>query len=99
MNAKPGDLLLLMAGDTDKIRKQMNELRLHMGDELGLRNPEEFKPVWIMDFPLLEWEDLEIRHSEAHRTKAPMREMTGEQARISAGNTIADRRAWCRNKV
>ena len=65
-NAKPGDLLLLLSGDTDKVRKQMNELRLHMGDELGLRNPNVFKPLWVLDFPLLEWDEESNRYHAMH---------------------------------
>lgn len=56
-NAKPGDLLLVLSGELNTTRNQMNELRLHMGDELGLRNPNVFKPLWVVDFPLLEWDE------------------------------------------
>jgi aspartyl-tRNA synthetase len=49
-----GDLLCIMAGGADKTRKQLNELRLHMGELLGLRDPWTFKPLWVVDFPLLE---------------------------------------------
>lgn len=65
-NAKPGDLLLVMSGELDKTRKQMNELRLHMGDELGLRNPGVFKPLWVVDFPLLEWDEESGRYHAMH---------------------------------
>lgn len=65
-NAKPGDLLLVLSGDLDKTRKQMNELRLHMGNELGLRNPNVFKPLWVLDFPLLEWDDESGRYHAMH---------------------------------
>ncbi len=65
-NAKPGDLLLVLSGELDKTRKQMNELRLHMGDELGLRNPNEFKPLWVVDFPLLEWDEDTARYHAMH---------------------------------
>ena len=65
-NAKPGDLLLVLSGDLDKVRKQMNELRLHMGNELGLRNPNVFKPLWVMDFPLLEWDEESGRYHAMH---------------------------------
>ena len=72
MNAKPGDLLLLMAGDTDKIRKQMNELRLHVAAQLGLRKADEFAPLWVVDFPLLEWdEDTERYHAMHHPFTSP----------------------------
>ncbi|RFC54258.1 aspartate--tRNA ligase [Brumimicrobium aurantiacum] len=64
--AKPGDLILVMSGDTDDVRSQMNDLRLHMGDELGLRNPNEFKPLWVIDFPLLEWDEDSNRYHAMH---------------------------------
>lgn len=70
--AKPGDLILVLSGTTDKVSKQMNELRLHMGDELGLRNPNEFKPLWVVDFPLLEWdEETERYHAMHHPFTSP----------------------------
>jgi aspartyl-tRNA synthetase len=65
-NAKPGDLLLVLCGDLVKTRKQMNELRLHMGNELGLRNPNVFKPLWVLDFPLLEWDEESGRYHAMH---------------------------------
>jgi aspartyl-tRNA synthetase len=65
-SAKPGDLLLVLSGDLDKTRKQMNELRLHMGNELGLRNPNIFKPLWVLDFPLLEWDEESGRYHAMH---------------------------------
>lgn len=64
--AKPGDLLLVLSGETNTVRKQMNELRLHMGDELNLRDPNVFKPVWILDFPLLEWDEESERYHAMH---------------------------------
>lgn len=71
-NAKPGDLLLVLSGELDKTRKQMNELRLHMGNELGLRNPNVFKPLWVVDFPLLEWdEDTQRWHAMHHPFTSP----------------------------
>ena len=63
---QPGDLLLVLCGSLDKARKQMNELRLHMGNELGLRNPNVFKPLWVMDFPLLEWDEENERYHAMH---------------------------------
>ena len=55
--AQPGDLLLILAGETDKTRKQLNELRLEMGNRLGLRPADQFNPLWVVDFPLLEWDE------------------------------------------
>ncbi len=65
-NAKPGDLLLVLSGELEKTRKQMNELRLHMGNQLGLRNPNIFKPLWVLDFPLLEWDEESNRFHAMH---------------------------------
>ncbi len=56
-NAQPGDLMLILAGEKDKTRKQLCELRLEMGSRLNLRNPNEYKALWITDFPLLEWDE------------------------------------------
>ena len=65
-NAKPGDLILVLSGELEKTRKQMNELRLHMGNELGLRNPNQFAPLWVLDFPLLEWDENSNRYHAMH---------------------------------
>ncbi len=64
--AKPGDLILVLSGDIDKTRKQMNELRLHLGTMLGLRNPNVYKPLWVLDFPLLEWDEESNRYHAMH---------------------------------
>ena len=72
MGAEPGDLMLIMAGEMDKVRKQLNELRLEIAEQLGLRNPEEFAPLWVVDFPLLEWdEDTERYHAMHHPFTSP----------------------------
>lgn len=63
---RPGDLLLVLSGDLSATRKQMGELRLHMGNELGLRNPEEYAPLWVVDFPLMEWDEEEGRYFAMH---------------------------------
>ena len=65
-NMQAGDLLLVLCGGLEKTRKQMNELRLHIGNELGLRNPNVFKPLWVMDFPLLEWDEENERYHAMH---------------------------------
>ncbi|KAA6440713.1 aspartate--tRNA ligase [Dyadobacter flavalbus] len=65
-NAKPGDLILLMSGQADKTRKQLNELRLEMGSRLGLRNPDEYRVLWVLDFPLLEYGEAENRWFAMH---------------------------------
>ncbi len=57
MGAKPGDLMLILAGEEEKTRKQLGELRLEMGRRMGLMTPGDFKPLWVLDFPLLEWDE------------------------------------------
>ncbi|WP_017730246.1 aspartate--tRNA ligase [Nafulsella turpanensis] len=66
MEAKPGDLLLVLSGDTSHTRRAMNELRLHMGSELGLRKPDEYQPLWVLDFPLLEYDEETKRYHAMH---------------------------------
>ena len=65
-NAKAGDLILIISGQADKARKQLNELRLEMGNRLGLRKPEEYKVLWVVDFPLLEFGEDENRWFAMH---------------------------------
>ena len=64
--AKPGDLMLILAGDTMKTRKQLCELRLEMGSRLGLRDPQKFSCLWVIDFPLFEWDDETQRFYAMH---------------------------------
>lgn len=65
-DAQPGDLLLILAGDVFKTRKALNELRLEMGNRLGLRDPKVYKPMWVIDFPLLEWDEDSHRFYAMH---------------------------------
>ncbi len=65
-NARPGDLMLILAGETMKTRKQLCELRLEMGSQLGLRNPQEFSCLWVVDFPLFEWDEETQRYYAMH---------------------------------
>ncbi|GAB5556097.1 MAG: aspartate--tRNA ligase [Schleiferiaceae bacterium] len=70
--AEAGDLMLILAGEADKTRKALNDLRLHLAEELGLRNPEEYAPLWVLDFPLLEWdEETERYHAMHHPFTSP----------------------------
>jgi aspartyl-tRNA synthetase len=66
MNAVPGDLLLVLAGGKDKTQSALNDLRLEMGDRLGLRDKNKFAPCWVVDFPLLEWNEDEKRFFAKH---------------------------------
>lgn len=73
LNTQPGDLVLVLAGpNKDKVRKQMNELRLEMGSRLGLRDKDKFSALWVLDFPLLEWdEETERYHAMHHPFTSP----------------------------
>jgi len=66
MQAKPGDLLLILSGAKDHTRNALNELRLKLGSDLGLRKKDEFKVLWVIDFPLLEWDDETRRYYAMH---------------------------------
>ena len=64
--SEPGDLILIMAGGKDKVRKQLNELRLEMGTRLGLRDKNTYSALWVLDFPLLEWDEESGRYHAMH---------------------------------
>ena len=65
-NAQPDDLILILAGKESRTRKALGELRLEMGSRLGYRNPEVFAPLWVVDFPLLEWDEETQRFYAMH---------------------------------
>lgn len=70
--AKPGDLLLILSGEKTKTQKALNELRLKMGDQLGLRDKNKFSALWVIDFPLLEWNEETNRwHAMHHPFTSP----------------------------
>jgi aspartyl-tRNA synthetase len=64
--ANPGDLVLILAGEASKTRRALSELRLRLGDELGLREKNTFAPLWVVDFPLLEWDEETKRFYAMH---------------------------------
>ncbi|HMQ90067.1 MAG TPA: aspartate--tRNA ligase [Flavilitoribacter sp.] len=66
MGAKPGDMLFVLSGEEEKTRKQLSELRLELGRRLGLMKPGDFKPLWVVDFPLLEWDEETQRFYAMH---------------------------------
>ncbi len=73
--AKPGDLILVLAGDRDLTLKALSELRLEMGNRLELRDPDLFKPLWVVDFPLLDWDEETKRfHAMHHPFTSPYEE-------------------------
>ena len=70
--AKAGDLILVMGGDAHKTRTQLSALRMELAEQLGLRDPEVFAPLWVVDFPLLEWDEKSKRfHAMHHPFTAP----------------------------
>lgn len=70
--AKKGDLMLILSGNANKVRPQLSALRMELGNRLGFRNPKEFAPLWVVDFPLLEWdEDSERYHAMHHPFTSP----------------------------
>jgi aspartyl-tRNA synthetase len=73
--AKAGDIIFILSGETDKARKQLSELRLELGNRMGLRDPSVFKPLWVVDFPLLEWDEETQRfYAMHHPFTSPKRE-------------------------
>lgn len=73
--AEPGDLILVMSGDKDKTRKALGELRLHVGGLLGLRDKNKFSALWVIDFPLFEWDEEARRFNAMHHPfTSPKRE-------------------------
>jgi aspartyl-tRNA synthetase len=87
--AKPGDMIFVLCGNTDKTRTQLSALRMELATRLGLRNPDEFAPLWVLDFPLLEWdEDSERYHAMHHPFTSPKPEdmhlITTEPGKIRA---------------
>ncbi|NLA23908.1 MAG: aspartate--tRNA ligase [Bacteroidales bacterium] len=74
-DAKPGDLILVLAGDKDLCLKALGELRLEMGNRMDLRNPNEFAPLWVIDFPLFEWDEETQRfYAKHHPFTSPKKE-------------------------
>ena len=70
--AQPGDLICILSGETSKVRGQLSALRMELAERLGLRKPDEFAPLWVIDFPLLEWdEDTERYHAMHHPFTSP----------------------------
>lgn len=74
-NAKEGDLILILSGPANKTRAQLSALRMELGNRLGLRKPNEFAPLWVVDFPLLEWDEESQRfHAMHHPFTSPKKE-------------------------
>lgn len=65
-HAKPGDLICVLSGESHKVRTQLSALRMHLATQLGLRKKDDFAPLWVVDFPLLEWEEETQRYHAMH---------------------------------
>ncbi len=89
MDAKPGDLLLIMSGDKMKTRKQLCELRLEMGNRLGLRDRNQFAPLWVIDFPLFEWDEETQRYYAMHHPFTSPNPDDIDKLRTDTGNVRA----------
>ncbi len=71
-HANPGDLIVILSGNADKTRNQLSALRMELAERLGLRKSSEFAPLWVLDFPLLEWdEDSQRFHAMHHPFTSP----------------------------
>jgi aspartyl-tRNA synthetase len=95
LKAQPGDLMLVLAGEIQATRQALGALRLRMGDALGLRTKEQFAPLWIVDFPLLEWDTATQRYHARHHPftapqpeDIPLLEKTPEAVRSNAYDLV-----------
>lgn len=89
MDAKPGDLILVMTGEKMKVRKQLCELRLEMGNRLGLRDKNVFAPLWVIDFPLFEWDEETQRYYAMHHPFTSPNPEDISKLRTDTGNVRA----------
>ncbi|MEX2590168.1 MAG: aspartate--tRNA ligase [Chitinophagales bacterium] len=89
-DAKPGDLMLILAGDADATRKQLSVLRLEMGKELGLRKAEDYKLLWVVDFPLLDWDEEAERWVAMHHPFTRPKKDSLEHLEDNPGAVLAD---------
>jgi aspartyl-tRNA synthetase len=90
LSAKPGDLLLLMSGSKKSTLKALSELRLEMGSRLGLKRDDAFKPLWVVDFPLLEWDDETGRYYAMHHPFTSPKQEDLEKFSSDPGNVKAN---------
>ncbi len=91
MNAKPGDLILILSGDDAmKTRKQLCELRLEMGNRLGLRDKNKFSLLWVVDFPMFEWSEEEGRLMAMHHPFTSPKPSDIDKLDTDPANVMAD---------
>ena len=94
-NAQKGDLMLIMSGNANKVRTQLSALRMELGNRLGLRKDDEFAPLWVVDFPLLEWDEESGRYHAMHHPftspkpeDIPLLETSPEKVRANAYDLV-----------
>ena len=94
-NTQKGDLMLIMSGDANKVRAQLSALRMELGNRLGLRKGDEFAPLWVVDFPLLEWDEESGRYHAMHHPftspkpeDIPLLEISPEKVRANAYDLV-----------
>lgn len=90
LGAEAGDLILVLSGETNHTRKAMNELRLEMGNQLGLRKNDDFKPLWVLDFPLLEWDQETERYHAMHHPFTSPKPEDMDKLETNAGQVRAN---------
>jgi aspartyl-tRNA synthetase len=88
--AEPGDLICVMSGPAHKTRAQLSALRMEMADRLGLRNANEFAPLWVVDFPLLEWDEDSKRYHAMHHPFTSPKPEDIEKLKTDPGNVRAN---------
>ena len=103
--AKAGDMIFVLSGPADKTRTQLSALRMELATRLGLRNPSEFAPLWVVDFPLLELdEEIGRWHAMHHPFTSPKPEdmellatNPGKSSNMQKGfSAVTSNRGWCR---
>ena len=90
VGAQKGDLILIISGNVNQSRSAMNELRLHLGTELGLRDKNTFAPLWVTDFPLLEWDEETKRFHAMHHPFTSTKEEDFEKLETAPGEVRAN---------
>jgi len=88
--AQKGDLICILSGETSKVRTQLSALRMELAETLGLRNPDEFAPLWVIDFPLLEWDEETKRYHAMHHPFTSPRPGQMELLKTNPGDVKAN---------
>ena len=90
IGAQKGDLICILSGETSKVRTQLSALRMEVAEKLGLRKPGEFAPLWVIDFPLLEWDEATKRYHAMHHPFTSPKPGQLELLKINPGDVKAN---------